>query len=133
MRKSIKILSGIVLLFLTVFVLMSIFWVADLRTADIKNNTQGEVQIQFANDLLATAIKKQGLDSIHRFSTYKLIGTDDWKGTMGEMGNPWGWNKDKTAFRFSVNDFDGQVIDQDSHFRHQRTTLRLNHHAILEP
>ncbi|MGH1436889.1 MAG: hypothetical protein ACRBG0_20795 [Lewinella sp.] len=109
MRKSIKILSGIVLLFLTVFVLMSIFWVADLRTADIKNNTQGEVQIQFANDLLATAIKKQGLDSIHRFSTYKLIGTDDWKGTMGEMGNPWGWNKDKTAFRFSVNDFDGQV------------------------
>lgn len=109
MRKSMKIISSTVLLVLTLFVLASIFCLADLRTADIKNNSQSDDQVQFAQNLLKEAIEKQGLDKINQFSSYQLIGTDDWKGFMGKKATPWDWNKDKIAFRFSVSDFDGQV------------------------
>lgn len=110
MKRSVKITLGII----TVMALMTAIsfsdWLlADLRTADIKNNSQSQEQIQFAQDLLYETIRKQGMDSIQRFSTYEMIGTDHWAGMMGKMGNPWDWNKDKMAMRFSIGDFDGQV------------------------
>lgn len=82
---------------------------ADLRTTEIKDNTQSEAQILLAQNLLAKTVKKHGFDKINQFSTYEIIGNDHWKGLMGKMGNPWGWNKDEIALRFSIGDFDGQV------------------------
>jgi len=108
MKKIIKFIQGLVVL-LTLFILTSIFWKADLRTADIKNNTQNNEEIAYAKKLLDIAIKKQGLDKISQFSTYQVTGTDEWKGIMGNIGNPWGWNNDKMAMRFTVGDFDSQV------------------------
>lgn len=109
MKKSIKIILWVVLAAFTIFFLTSIFLLADLRTPDIKNNSQSEEQIQLAHKLLNDAIKKQGLDQINQFSTYEIVGIDNWKGTMGRMATPWEWNQDKMAFRFSVGDFDGQA------------------------
>lgn len=59
MKKLIKITLGIILFFIVGFVLTSIFFLADLRTSDIKNNTQSEEQIQFAKNLLNEAIKNR--------------------------------------------------------------------------
>ena len=109
MKKALKIISSLLAIALTIFVLISIYWLADLRTPDIKNNTQSEEKIKHAQALLNDAIKKQGLDKINQFSTYEIIGSDNWKGSMGKMGNPWHWNKDEMAMRFTVGDFDGQV------------------------
>lgn len=109
MKKLIKIILSAVALALAGFILTSIFCLADLRTADIKNNTQSEQQIQLARNLLNKAIQKQGLDKVHQYATYEVIAEDNWKGMMGEMGNPWGWNKEKMALRFAIGDFDGQV------------------------
>ena len=109
MKKYIKITLWSLLGGLFIFILLSIFWLADLRTTNIKNNTQGEDQIELAKSLLSQAIIKQGLDKVNHFSTYEIIGTDHWKGMMGKMGNPWNWNNDKMAMRFSIGDFDGQV------------------------
>lgn len=83
---------------------------ADLRTTEIKENTQSETQIQLAKNLLAKTVKKHGFDKINQFSTYEIIVNDHWKGLMGKMGNSWDWTKDDDfAFRFSVGDFDGQL------------------------
>lgn len=82
---------------------------ADLRTTAIKDNTQTAEQILFAKELLAKTVKKHGFDKINQFATYELIGSDHWKGLLGTMGNPWDWNKDEIALRFSVGDFDGQL------------------------
>lgn len=93
----------------TLFFLVSFLWQADLRITDIKNNTQSPEQIELAKTLLNNTLKKQGMDKLNQFSTYEVIGSDYWKGMMGEMGNPWTWNKDEMTMRFSVGDFDGQV------------------------
>lgn len=98
-----------VFVFVIAFILFSNFWVADLRTADIKNNTQTEAQIKYAKNLLKSAAAKQGIDKIGNYTTYEIEGTDHWKGMLGKVGNPWSWNGDKMALRFSVGDFDGQV------------------------
>lgn len=108
MKKLRKILLAL-LLIIVAFILSGIFIVADLRTSEIVNNTQSEEHILLAKNLLDQAIKKQGLDSLSKFSTYEVTASDNWKGFMGEMGNPWGWNEDKMALRYSVGDFDGQV------------------------
>ncbi len=83
--------------------------IADLRTADIKKETQAADSENKARQLLDQAIKTQGFDQISRYSTYEVIGVDHWKGLLGKMGNVWNWKKDKMAMRFTVGDFDGQV------------------------
>lgn len=105
MKKILWFFAAIFMLFL----LASFFLQADLRTTDVKNNTQSQEKIQLAKTLLNSALKKQGMDKLNQFSTYEVIGSDYWKGMMGEMGNPWAWNKDEMVMRFSVGDFDGQV------------------------
>ncbi|WP_055443090.1 hypothetical protein [Lacinutrix himadriensis] len=108
MKKSLKIILVIFLVLLT-FILISTFWVADLRTPEIKNNTQTEAQITHAKTLLKNAIKKQGMDKISDYTTYTMEATDHWAGMLGKIGNPYRWNGDKMALRFSVGDFDGQI------------------------
>lgn len=109
MKKVLKITFGLIGIALTIFILISIFFLADLRTSDIKNDTQSEEQIQFAKNLLNEVIKKQGMDKINQFTTYEIVATDDWKGFMGKMVTSWDWNNDEMSMRFSVGDFDGQV------------------------
>lgn len=83
--------------------------IADLRTAEIKKDQQSETDQQKAERLLASAIKKQGLDKVSQFETYEVIGNDDWKGLLGSVGNVWDWKDEKVAMRFAVGDFDGQI------------------------
>ncbi|MEM7297313.1 MAG: hypothetical protein AAF391_03505, partial [Bacteroidota bacterium] len=109
MRNAKRIIFRILLLVVVAFTLLSLFYLADLRTSDIKRNTQSSQEIRKAQDLLAAAIEKQGLDRITQFKTYEAIGTDHWQGAMGKMGNPWRWNNDQMALRFTVGDFDSQV------------------------
>ena len=109
MRKSVKIISVIIGILFVGFVLLSIFNLADLRPKELKQDDQSEEQIQFAKSLIQNAISAQGLDKASQFSTYEIIGTDHWKGMMGKMGNPWDWNNDLMALRYTVGDFDGQV------------------------
>ena len=99
----------LIILPLSLLIMMSSCKMADLRTTAIKENTQSSEQIELAKNLLAKTIKRHGFDKINQFTTYELIGNDHWKGLLGKMGNPWDWNKDKIALRFSVGDFDGQV------------------------
>lgn len=108
MKRFIKILLSIFAIFFLV-ILVSFFILADLRTDEIKNGIQSEADKALAKNLLEEANRKQGLDKINAFKTYEVIGSDYWKGFMGEQGLPWAWNKDKMAMRFSVGDFDGQV------------------------
>lgn len=109
MKKILKIVSLFLLAAIVIFVLVSMVLLADLRTPEIKNDTESKEQIAYAKSLLQKSIKKQGLDKFSEFSTYEVICSDYWKGFMGGQGNPWGWNTDKMVFRFSVGDFDGQV------------------------
>lgn len=109
MKKTLKIFLWILFIGIIGFVFASIFWLADLRTPEIKNKKQSNEQIQFAKNLLNQAIKKQGLDKINQFSTYEIVGSDYWKGFLGEMGNPWDFNGDEMSMRFTIGDFDGQV------------------------
>lgn len=98
-----------VVLLLVVSVIFTGCKIADLRTTAIEDNTQSETQIKQAKELLIQTVKKHGFDKMGQFSTYEIVGNDHWKGLLGEFGNPWGWNKDEIALRFSVGDFDGQV------------------------
>lgn len=98
-----------VVLLLVVSVIFTGCKIADLRTTAIKDNTQSETQIKQAKELLIQTVKKHGFDKMGQFSTYEMVGNDHWKGLMGKVGNPWDWNKDEIALRFSVGDFDGQV------------------------
>lgn len=77
-----------VLLPLVVLMTFSSCKVADLRTTEIKNNTQSEEQIALAKNLLAQTIKKHGFNKINQFTTYEVTGSDHWKGFLGKMGNP---------------------------------------------
>jgi len=99
---------AIPLIFLA-FIAISFVWKADLRTSEIKNNSQSKEKIEFAKKILNGAIKAQGLDKINQFSTYTVTCKDNWKGMMGKMGNPWSWNNQSMRMLFTVGDFDGQV------------------------
>lgn len=104
-----KILKIIIPISLISFILISIFWKADLRTTEIKNNSQPIDKVNYAKQLLNEAIIKQGLDKINKFSTYEIVCKDNWKGMMGKMGNPWNWNNYQMHMLFTIGDFDGQV------------------------
>jgi len=107
--KILKILGGFFAILLVAMLLSFNFFMADLRTNEIKSGAQSDDKIRLAQDILNEAISKQGLDNIDRFSSYEITGRDQWKGMTGKMGNPWKWNNDKMAMRFTVGDFDGQV------------------------
>jgi len=108
MKKLRKIILWTLLIGIPAFILASVFLLADLRTAEIKKGTQSEENIQLAHKLLSDAIVKQGLDKMSQFSTYEVTATDEWQGFLGKVGNPWGFNKDAIAMRFTVGDFDSQ-------------------------
>lgn len=107
--KVLKIIGVVLAIMVIMGLVMFNFFMADLRTDNIASGNQSYEKIEFAKNILNEAIKQQGLDSLSKFSTYEVIGRDHWKGTMGEMGNPWGWNNDKMSMRFATGDFDGQV------------------------
>lgn len=83
--------------------------IADLRTREIKKDRQSQKMQQYAQALLDETILKQGMNKIHEHDTYEVFLTDEWKGLMGKIGNPWSWNKDRMVLRYAVGNFDGQV------------------------
>lgn len=108
MKKLRKVFIGFLFLILAI-ILASIFIVADLRTTEIKENTQSEDKVLYAKNILQKAIEQQGFIRSNSFQTYEIIGRDHWKGAMGSFGNPWSWNNDQMVLRYSLGDFDGQV------------------------
>lgn len=108
MKRAIKII-GTLTVIVAVLLFANKIFLADLRTADIKDNTQTQEQILYAKSVLNNAVKKQGLDKAKNYKTYQVTATDHWNGFLGKVGNPWKFNADKMAVRFSVGDFDSQV------------------------
>lgn len=102
-------MNKIILAFVISCLALSSCKIADLRAADIKKGTYGEENVELARTLLDKAAKIHGFDKLNQYMTYEAIATDHYKGMMGKIGNPWGVNKDKIAFRFNVGTFDSRM------------------------
>lgn len=102
-------MNKIILAFVTTCLALSSCKIADLRTADIKKGTYSEKNVELARELLDKVVKVHGFENINQYTTYEAIATDHYKGMMGKIGNPWGVNKDKIAFRFNVGSFDSRM------------------------
>jgi len=65
--------------------------VADVRkgTALHKENTAQTADQTRGKQILHSYIRKNGYDKFSSVNTYKIAAREEWKGMMGNMGNPW--------------------------------------------
>ena len=74
------------------------------NTAKASDQTKG-IQI------LSTYIQKNGYTKFASVNTYQINAHEQWKGMMGNMGNPWPEKKLSYVMKFvpDINDFTNQV------------------------
>jgi len=92
---------------------MSSCSVADLRkgTALHKKNTAQAAAQTKGKQILHAYIRKNGYDKFSSVKTYKIAAQEEWKGMMGNMGNPWPEKKLKYDMKFipDLNEFTSRV------------------------
>ncbi|MCI5058965.1 MAG: hypothetical protein MRY83_22820 [Flavobacteriales bacterium] len=62
-----------------------------------------------ARKILNEASKKQGLNKLQEYKTYSFIGTDKWRGVLGNLGKLWPNAEARFQMHLVSNSFDGQL------------------------
>jgi len=102
-------------IFVSLFVItvLSSCKMADVRkgTALHKENTTKPSDQIKGRQILNSYIKKNGYDKFTSVNTYQVTAHEEWKGLMGNMGNPWPEKNLSYVMKFipNLNEFTSQV------------------------
>lgn len=102
-------MSKQILLFITAIFFLSSCRMADLRPAEIKEETDIWDRESKGRALLRSAAEAQGFNSFYSHSHYRLQIKDHWKGVIGSIANPWPVNNEPITLRYESKTFTGQA------------------------
>jgi hypothetical protein len=95
-------------------ILIALIWnsrLADIRPDSLRNQAESETTGLEAQGryLIERAWKAQGMDSFFVHDTYTAVGTDEWKGLLGQMGKLWPEAKARLKLDFDAGTFTSRV------------------------